>query len=119
MAGTLADDAAIENVVAYIAAFPVPAAQAGYEFNQRNGENQYNSACGACHGAEAQGNPALNAPRLAGLDAAYLERQYKNFGSGLRGAHPKDRYGRQMKMMATMLRTDADRHDVIGFILTQ
>jgi len=119
MAGTLADEAAIADVVAYIGT--LPAAQSGEkpEHDKRNGENQYNAACGACHGGKAEGNVALNAPRLAGLDGVYLERQYRNFAAGIRGAHPDDRYGKQMKMMSTMLATDKDLADVIGFILSQ
>ncbi|MEP5764154.1 MAG: c-type cytochrome [Halieaceae bacterium] len=119
MAATLADATAVEDVVAYIGTLPVPATPAGPDYNKRNGENQYNAACGACHGGTAQGNPALNAPRLAGLDAAYLKRQYRNFGDGIRGSHKDDRYGRQMKMMATMLKTEQDLNDVIGYILAQ
>ncbi|MCZ6831624.1 MAG: cytochrome c, partial [Gammaproteobacteria bacterium] len=72
--------------------------------------------CGACHGGKAQGNPALNAPRLAGLDSAYLKRQYQNYVAGIRGAHADDRYGKQMAMMATLLSTEQDLDDVIAFI---
>ena len=118
MAGTLADDAAIANVSAYIATLPVATTEP-VEHDKRNGEVQYNAACGACHGAKAEGNPVLNAPRLAGLDAVYLKRQYQNFGNGVRGAHPDDRLGKQMALMATMLATDKDLDDVIGFILAQ
>lgn len=119
MAMTLPSDQAVADVSAYIGSLPVVASAPTVEFDQRNGANQYNAACGACHGGQAQGNTALNAPRLAGLDAAYLERQYDNFGAGLRGYDAQDRYGRQMKMMATMLATAKDRHDVIGFIVSQ
>ena len=41
--------------------------------------------CIACHGSRAEGNPALNAPAIAGQDAAYLERQLRNFRSERRG----------------------------------
>ncbi len=119
MAATLADAAAIADVVAYIGSLPATASPEQREFDKRNGENQYNAACGACHGGKAEGNLTLNAPRLAGLDAAYLQLQYQNFAAGIRGAHPDDRYGRQMKMMATMLSTEQDLADVIGFILSQ
>ena len=118
MAATLADDAAIANVAAYIAALPASKGTP-VEHDVRNGENQYNAACGACHGAKAEGNVALNAPRLAGLDPVYLKRQYQNFANGVRGSHPDDRLGKQMQMMATMLATDKDLADVIGFIQAQ
>jgi cytochrome c553 len=118
MAGTLATEQAITDVSAYIAAMPpVPVAAAPGDANLRNGENLYNGACGACHGGRAQGNPALNSPRLSGLDAAYLKRQYRNYGAGIRGSHADDRYGKQMKMMSGMLPSEKDLDDVIAFIL--
>jgi cytochrome c553 len=82
----------------------------------KNGNNYYQSKCGACHGGKAQGNPGLNAPALALLDAAYLKSQYLNFQQGVRGAHADDTYGRQMKMMSTTLPTDKDLDDVIAYI---
>jgi cytochrome c oxidase subunit 2 len=120
MAVTLADDTTVGNVAAHLAGLP-PLAQnaetAGADM--RNGENQYNGACGACHGGKAQGNVSLRSPRLAGLDAAYLKLQYQNFGAGIRGSHPDDRLGQQMKMMATMLPSEKDLDDVIAFIVSQ
>jgi cytochrome c553 len=118
MVATLPDEVAMVNVVAYIGTLP-PARGVAVEYDRRNGDNQYNAACGACHGGKAQGNSALNAPRLAGLDAAYLRRQYNNFAAGIRGSHPDDRYGKQMKMMATILTTDKDINDVMSFIVSQ
>jgi len=119
MAAMLPSDQAVAAVAAYIAAMPAVAADTVLKFNQRNGENQYNAACGACHGGQAQGNPALNSPRLAGQDPAYLKRQYQNFAAGLRGYHAADTYGRQMKMMSSMLASEQDLDDVIGFIVSQ
>jgi len=119
MAGTLTGDAAVENVVAYIASLPLPAASQSIEHDRRNGEVQYNASCGACHGPRGKGNATMNAPRLAGLDEEYLRRQYNNFAQGIRGSHPDDRYGRQMQMMATMLSSDKDVDDVVGYLLSQ
>jgi cytochrome c553 len=118
MAATVSGEEAIANVVAYIGTLPVPETDP-VEHDVRNGEVQYNAACGACHGPTAAGNSALNSPNLAILDEAYLRRQYRNFGEGIRGAHPDDKYGRQMQMMASMLATEKDLDDVIGFILAQ
>lgn len=119
MAATLADEAAVENVVAYISSLPTPANSKTIDYDRRNGEVQYNASCGACHGPGGKGNVSMNAPRLAGLDPAYLRRQYSNFAQGIRGSHPDDRYGRQMQMMATMLSTDKDIDDVMGYLLSQ
>jgi len=119
MAATLATPEAVANVAAYIASLPAGDGGDAAAHDTRNGEVQYNASCGACHGANAQGNPALNAPNLATLDEAYLRRQYTNFQQGIRGSHPDDKYGRQMQMMSSMLATDKDLDDVIGFILAQ
>ena len=103
------------TVTEYVASLPqaalLPAAG-----DLKNGNNYYQSKCGACHGGQAQGNPGLNAPMLASLDAAYLKTQYLNFQQGIRGSHPDDTYGRQMKMMSTTLPTDKDLDDVIAYI---
>jgi cytochrome c oxidase subunit 2 len=64
------------------------------------------AVCGACHGAAGEGNAALNAPRLTGLQDWYLERQITNFRDGLRGADASDAFGMQMAPMAATL-TDA------------
>ena len=119
MAATLDGDDKIADVIAYIVSLPAAESGAAPAHDRRNGEVQYNASCGACHGAAAQGNSALNAPRLAGLDETYLRRQYQNFADGIRGSHPDDKYGRQMQMMSSMLATEKDLDDVIGFILSR
>ena len=37
------------------------------------------AVCAACHGAQAEGNPALNAPKLSGQGDWYLKRQLQQF----------------------------------------
>ncbi len=41
-------------------------------------------ACGTCHGAAGEGNPAAAFPRLAGLGSGYLGAQLEAFASGSR-----------------------------------
>lgn len=118
MATPLSDDA-IQQLAGYLAALPPPILQAPATGDLKNGNNLYHAKCGACHGGKAEGNPGLNAPGLAWLDAAYLKHQYHNFQLGVRGAHADDKYGRQMKMMSTSLPTDKDLDDVIAFIQSQ
>ncbi len=59
--------------------------------------------CAGCHGAQGEGNPALNAPRLAGLQDWYVTAQLEHFKSGARGSNPKDSYGQMMMPMASAL----------------
>jgi len=76
------------------------------------------ATCAGCHGQQGEGNVALNAPKLSGLEAWSLEQQLKNFKAGVRGAHENDTYGRQMVAFASMLTTDAAIKDVSAYINT-
>lgn len=73
------------------------------------------TVCAACHGANAEGNMALNAPALAGQEAWYLERQLQNFKGGIRGGG-SDVFGTQMAPMAATLPTDAHVKNVAAYI---
>lgn len=59
----------------------------------------YGAACASCHGTDGRGNPRIDAPVLAGLSAAYLERQLDGFRRGYRGRHPEDVEGLEMRPM--------------------
>jgi cytochrome c oxidase subunit II len=74
--------------------------------------------CAACHGAQGEGNPALHAPKLSGQGDWYLKRQLKYFKQGIRGAHDKDDYGKQMAPMAATLVNDVAIDDVVAYIKT-
>ena len=117
MAGVLADDQAVRDVSAWLASLPVAEAEATVEGDPRRGAAHYNS-CGACHGALAQGNAALQAPRLAGQHDWYLRRQLANFRSGVRGYHEDDRHGRQMILMARSLQREQSIDDLLAYLNT-
>ena len=74
------------------------------------------STCTACHGAKGEGNRALGAPNIAGMDAWYLSKQLENFTLGRRGSKPGDIYGSQMRAMSLSLKTAADRNALAGHI---
>ncbi len=74
--------------------------------------------CMACHGQSAEGVPALNAPANAGQDLWYMLRQMKNFRAGIRGAHPDDTFGAQMRPMALTLPDEQAVQDVVTYIAT-
>jgi len=119
MATTLADDAAVMKVAGYVASLPKTVIASPAKGDLHNGNNLYHGKCGACHGGAAEGNSSLKAPRLAGLDAAYIERQFVNFRDGVRGTDAQDIPGRQMAMMAKTLPGERDLDDVIAFIHQQ
>jgi len=115
MAATLPDDAAINNVVAYIKTLPDTPAPATVKGNVKDGEDTY-VTCGACHGVKGQGIQSTNAPRLKGMSDWYMVTQLKNFKQGIRGTHPKDLYGTQMNFMAAILTSDRDTDDLVAYI---
>lgn len=72
--------------------------------------------CAACHGQTGEGNPALNAPALAGQADWYIVRQLQHFKAGIRGTAPGDTFGMQMRPMAMTLATDQAVADVAAYI---
>ena len=117
MAATLSDDAAIDNVVAYIKTLPDKPAAPTVKMNTNDGQGLY-VTCGACHGVDGRGIEATNAPRLKGMSHWYMVTQLNNFKHGVRGAHPKDLYGPQMASMAAMLTSDQATNDLVAYINT-
>lgn len=63
--------------------------------------------CIVCHGTEGRGNAAVNAPRIGGLGAWYLENQLTAFRAGWRGTHADDYHGGEMRPMALALEDEA------------
>ncbi|HWU77800.1 MAG TPA: c-type cytochrome [Rhodanobacter sp.] len=68
----------------------------------RQGNGKGAAPCMACHGVDGRGQAAAGNPRLAGLDAAYLQKQLEDFASGVRDSAV-------MKPTATALSAD-ERH---------
>ena len=74
--------------------------------------------CMACHGQNAEGVSALQAPANAGQDLWYMFRQMNNYRAGIRGVHPNDTFGAQMRPMALMLTAEQAVQDVVAYIGT-
>lgn len=74
------------------------------------------TTCSACHGQRAEGNPALGAPAIAGMQDWYLKSQLEAFALGRRGYKAGDAYGAQMRAAAKTLPTAADRAAVAAYI---
>jgi cytochrome c oxidase subunit 2 len=117
MANTLVDEAAIRNVSSYIVSLESGPAPPTLEGDPHRGASYFNS-CGACHGVNAMGNFALQAPRLAGQDDWYLKRQLQNFRTGIRGVHQGDNYGHQMVLMARSLQDEQTVNDLLAYLNT-
>ncbi len=115
MAAMLATDADIKNVAAFIAALSPASLTHDGGGDAAAGQALY-ATCAACHGTQAEGNAALNAPTLAIQQDWYIVRQLENFKSGARGAHADDAFGAQMRPMAMMLADAAAMKNVAAYI---
>lgn len=74
------------------------------------------SSCSSCHGASAEGFDSLGAPRLAGQHSGYLKAQLVKFRQGLRGTHPDDAHGAQMRAMAIAIPSEATLDTLVQYI---
>ena len=83
MAATLADDAALDNVVAYITSLPDNPAPSTVQSNTVNGQRIYGT-CAACHGPDGNSPPSPDFPRLAGQHYDYLLKSLRDYKSGAR-----------------------------------
>ena len=73
------------------------------------------TACAGCHGNEAAGRPAMHAPNLTGLGAAYIIQQLRQFRTAHRG-NEQDSYGYMMIGRSSALPGDRGVRDVAEFI---
>lgn len=115
MAMAVSDPTTTANVAAFVASLPVVASAVTLKGDAAAGAASY-AVCSACHGTKAEGNEAMGAPRLAGLDDWYLVRQLNNYRTGLRAYDPEDTYGQQMKPMSMTLADDAAINNVVAYI---
>jgi cytochrome c oxidase subunit 2 len=117
MANTLADDAAVSDVIAHIRSLPDEPAPKTIDGDVENGARLYR-VCAYCHGADGMGVQAMNAPRAAGMSDWYLARQLQYFRDGVRGSHVNDFYGMQMGFMGRTVQSDEAINDLIAYINT-
>lgn len=117
MARSLYHAGDLEAVSKYVAGLPmVPQPISIAEGDKAAGETTYTSVCIACHGADGTGMEAVGSPRIAGQADWYLYLQLQKFHSGMRGTHPEDTYGAQMRAMALTLADSTAMKDVVAYI---
>ena len=117
MAATLVDDAAVNNVVAYIASLPDTKPESTISGDTARGKKIF-TTCASCHGPDGLGIWSQNAPRIKDADDWYISRQLENYRQGIRGSHPQDLYGKQMNLISGMLRDDQAIKDLVAYINT-
>lgn len=107
----------IHDVSSYVSSMPSPILSESITGDIEAGGRLYNT-CAACHGSDAKGLQALNAPSLVLQQDWYLVTQLKNFKNGLRAYESSDVFGRQMQPMALILVDDDAINDVVAYIGT-
>jgi cytochrome c oxidase subunit 2 len=74
--------------------------------------------CLLCHGANANGNVGIRAPKLSGMEDWYLARQLENFAAGIRGTDPNDAPGHEMMPVGLRVKQEAVLADAVAFIVS-
>ena len=117
MALSLANDEDVKAVSRYVASLPQPRRIATLGGDAKAGQALY-VTCIACHGVNGEGNEALKAPRVAGVEDWYLAAELRKFKSGVRGTNPEDQEGALMHNMTATLADEKAMRDVVAYIET-
>jgi cytochrome c553 len=80
-------------------------------------ENKFDY-CLLCHGANANGNLGIHAPKLSGMEPWYLVRQLDHFANGLRGVPAEDASGHEMGPVGMRLKAEGQLQAAVDFIGT-
>lgn len=118
MARTLYHPGDLEAVASYVSKLPMAKVQPMMTGDVAAGQARYTTICIACHGPQAQGQQAMNAPPLSQQADWYLMAQLEKFKTGMRGAHPKDFTGGQMRAMSSTLQDTTAMRNVVAYIKT-
>lgn len=116
MAAALSDSQ-ISTAAQFVSATRSPLPEQTLDGDASAGKENY-SSCAVCHGANGEGNVALHAPALRGLNDWYLLTQLRNYRDGIRGSDPADNYGVQMRATVQILEDDQAMQDVVRYITT-
>jgi cytochrome c553 len=118
MSRWLRSDDDITAVSSYVASFPpVAVTPESHGGNVEAGKTFYQT-CQACHGPEAQGNQAMNAPALRNNSPWYLISALEKYKAGVRGSNPANTNAVLMRGMANILPNDQAIKDVVAYIET-
>lgn len=104
--------------LAYITLFVLLTLLASVTYGASAAAEQLMQLCIACHGENAQGNDAMGAPNLAGQHDWYINTQLSNFKSGLRGSHPEDTQGQQMRAVLSQISSDEEIQSLSLYLST-
>jgi len=80
-------------------------------------ENKFDY-CLLCHGADANGNYGIRAPKISGVEPWYLSRQLENFAAGVRGVPADDAPGHEMGPVAMRIKHEGTLAAAVDYIGT-
>ena len=90
-----------------LAAVVLSGCQAGARSNPSQRGKELFVTCAECHGPTGEGNAAIGAPNIAGMNAWYIETELQKFRAGVRGAQFDDVEGMRMRPMSLSLPSDS------------
>ncbi|MGO4893578.1 c-type cytochrome [Flavobacterium sp. W21_SRS_FM6] len=105
----------LKAIAAWVAKTESDKPEATLTADSSAGKALYQS-CAACHGAQGEGNKAIGAPSLTGLNDWYLVTQLNHFRLNVRGAQSADTYGQQMKAASVMVTSEQDAANLAAYI---
>ena len=109
MSRQMKSEAEISAVASYVASLAPVKNAATIAGDATIGQQQY-TLCVACHGAKGEGNEALKAPPIGGMDDWYVAAQIRKFRSGIRGKVPGDTVGPIMQAMSLAIQPENINH---------
>ena len=80
-------------------------------------ENKFDY-CLLCHGADANGNYGIRAPKISGVEPWYLSRQLENFAAGVRGVAADDAAGHEMGPVGMRVKHEGTLAAAVDYIGT-
>ena len=120
MARHVKTEADLKSVAEYVSKLSAPKPSPSEKFggDPVKGKTSF-ASCAACHGANAEGKPEMNAPALNNTHDWYLLSQLKKFDKGIRGYTDKDVNGQIMIASVKVLQSNEDNmRDVVAYIMT-
>jgi cytochrome c553 len=101
----------------YWIALVILAIEAVLAADSARAENKFDY-CLLCHGAAANGNFGIRAPKLSGVEPWYLSRQLENFAAGVRGVSADDAAGHEMGPVGMRLKQEGTLEAAVEYIGT-
>jgi cytochrome c553 len=107
MSKQMLSDAEVDAVASHVAALPKVTNAGTFRHTDKAVGQQLFAVCSSCHGLKGEGNEAVKAPPLAGIDDWYAELQLRKFRAGIRGKAAGDPVGPIMQGMSMTIPADA------------